>query len=112
VVRAVVSRTLEEQGYEVLQARNGHEALQRLAEAGGTVDLVLSDVVMPGLGGRELGERLAAEHPDVLVVWMSGYPRDSAFGQGEPAGAQSFLQKPIPAEVLVRTVQDVLARAT
>ena len=109
MVRAVVSRTLEEQGYEVLQARNGQEALERLADAGGAVDLLLSDVVMPGLGGRELGERLAAEHPAVRVVWMSGYPRDSAFGEREPAGAQSFLQKPIPEEVLVRTVQDALA---
>ncbi|HUF36411.1 MAG TPA: PAS domain S-box protein [Gemmatimonadales bacterium] len=110
IVRAVVSRTLEDRGYEVVQARSGTEALEHLAGARGVADLVLSDVVMPGLGGRELGERLAAEYPEVPVVWMSGYPRDSAFGEGEPAGGQSFLQKPIPEDVLVRTVQDVLAR--
>ena len=106
-VRAVVSRTLAAEGYEVRQARDGREALEILAR-NGRVDVVLTDVVMPQVGGRELVERLAAEYPDLPVIWMSGYPRDGAFTDGGPAGAHRFLQKPIPPEVLIRTVHGVL----
>ena len=108
-VRAIVSRTLQAKGYEVSQACNGREALESLARDG-PVDVVLTDVVMPQLGGRELVERLAAEHPDLPVIWMSGYPRDAAFTDGGPAGAHPFLQKPIPQDVLIRTVEEVLVR--
>ena len=110
-VRSVVSRTLEEEGYEVRQARNGREALDCLSE-NGRVDVVLTDVVMPELGGRELVERLAVDHPGLPVIWMSGHPRDAAFADGGPGAAHPFLQKPIPAEVLIRTVEGVLARRT
>ena len=108
-VRAVVTRMLEAAGYAVTQARDGREALESLAR-NGRVDAVLTDVVMPRLGGRELVERLAAEYPDLPVIWMSGYPRDTAFGDGAPAGAHPFLQKPISQEVLVRTVAGVVGR--
>jgi DNA-binding NarL/FixJ family response regulator len=74
------------------------------------VDLVLTDVIMPDIGGRELGERLDADFPDVPVIWMSGYPRDTAFGDTSPAGSPPFLQKPVPPDVLVRTVEGVLAQ--
>ncbi|HYC31330.1 MAG TPA: ATP-binding protein [Gemmatimonadales bacterium] len=106
-VRAVVSRALEEAGYEVSQARDGRDALDCLAR-NGRVDAVLTDVVMPQLGGRELVRRLAGEFPDLPVIWMSGYPRDTAFGDGAPTGAHPFLQKPIPQDVLVRTVAGVV----
>jgi CheY-like chemotaxis protein len=109
-VRAVVSRVLEEEGYTVSQARDGREALESLAR-NGRVDLVLTDVVMPGLGARELVERLGAEYPGLPVIWMSGYPRDAAFGDGGPTGAHAFLQKPIPQDVLVHTVEGVLGRS-
>jgi CheY-like chemotaxis protein len=108
-VRSVVSRTLEEEGYEVTQARDGREALEVLAR-NGRVDAVLTDVVMPRLGGRELVERLAAQYPDLPVIWMSGHPHDMAFGDGIPAVAHPFLRKPIPHEVLVGTVAGVLGR--
>jgi signal transduction histidine kinase/CheY-like chemotaxis protein len=108
-VRAVVSRILAEEGYHVGQARNGREALEYLA-ANGPVDLVLTDIVMPELGGRALVERLAADHPGLPVIWMSGHPHDAAFADGGPgAGARAFLQKPIQAELLVRAVEGVLA---
>jgi CheY-like chemotaxis protein len=108
-VRALVSRTLEEEGYQVCQARDGQDALECLAR-NGRVDAVLTDVVMPRLGGRELVERLAAEYPDLPVIWMSGFPRDAAFGSGASAGAHPFLQKPISQDVLVRTVAGVMTR--
>lgn len=62
------------------------------------------------LGGLALGERLAAEHPGLAVAWMSGYPRDGAFGDSQMADAQPFPQKPIPPDVLISTVRDILAR--
>ena len=106
-VRTVVCRTLEAEGYEVSQAGNGQEALEVLAH-NGRVDVVLTDVVMPRVGGRELAERIAVEYPHLPVIWMSGYPRDAAFGEGGPTGAHPFLQKPIPQDVLIRTVEGVL----
>ena len=109
VVRALVSRTLEAEGHEVVQAGNGREALEWLAH-NHDVDVVLTDVIMPELGGRELCERLAADFPDVPVIWMSGYPRDTALGDTSSAGSPPFLHKPIPLDVLVRTVEGVLAQ--
>jgi PAS domain S-box-containing protein len=110
-VRMVLSRTLEEEGYHVTQARNGREALERLVSHR-DVDVVLTDVVMPELGGRELVERIVTEYPHLRVIWMSGYPRDVTFGDGDATVTQPFLQKPIPVDVLVRTVEGVLTRRT
>lgn len=100
-----MARTLEEEGYVVVQARNGREALERLAAAA-QVDVVLSDVVMPLMGGRELGTRLAAEHPDLPVIWMSRYPRDAV---SDERPGQIFLQKPIPPELRAATLREMLA---
>ncbi len=108
-VRALLSRILTEEGYEVSQARDGHEALECLTRIG-RVDVVLTDVVMPRLGGRELVERLAVQYPDLPVILMSGHARDVAFGNGTPAGAQTFLQKPVSPDVLIRAVVGVLAQ--
>ena len=108
-VRAIIARTLRDQGYEVVEARHGREALARLEEEGRSIALVLSDVVMPIMGGRELGERLTREHPELPVIWMSGYPRDTAFAEGADALDHAFLQKPIPEEVLIRVVGEELA---
>ena len=79
-VRELVSTVLGQQGYQVLQAANGHEAL-RLARqrSPGGIDLLVSDVVMPLMGGRELAERLAEIHPNVKVLHMSGYASDDLF---------------------------------
>jgi DNA-binding NtrC family response regulator len=101
---------LEEVGYEVLLARNGREALDSLARHSGAVDVVLSDIVMPVMGGRELANRLKAEHSGVPVVWMSGHPKDSAPVSSDAAGAGLFLQKPIAPDVLVETVARALER--
>ena len=112
-VRAVTARTLREEGFEVVEARHGREALARLQEGGPPIELVLTDVVMPVMGGRALGEHLTREWPDLPVVWMSGYPRDAAFADGTGAGAldHAFLQKPIAPELLVRTIAEELVRA-
>jgi PAS domain S-box-containing protein len=108
-VRSIVSRTLRDGGYDVIEARHGREALARLEEHGSTIALVLSDVVMPVMGGKELGERLAQERPGLPLVWMSGYPRDAAFADGSGGLDYPFLQKPIPEQVLLQTVGDTIA---
>ena len=91
-----------------MQAREGQDALDRLERVKGAVDVVISDVVMPGMGGRELGRRLAEAWPELPVVWMSGYPLDAAFGEGVLRDDQPFLQKPVPGDLLVETVRRAL----
>jgi PAS domain S-box-containing protein len=110
-VRAIIARTLRDEGYEVVEARHGREALARLDEPGAPIALVLTDVVMPVMGGRELGERLARERPSLPLVWMSGYPRDTAFADGAEPLDHPFLQKPISVEALAGTIAGELARA-
>jgi CheY-like chemotaxis protein len=108
--RALMKRSLEEVGYEVLLARNGREALDSLARHSGAVDVVLSDLVMPVMGGRELANRLKADYPGLPVIWMSGHPKDSAPVSSDASGAGLFLQKPIAPDVLVETVARALDR--
>jgi signal transduction histidine kinase len=108
-VRAIVARTLESFGYLVVQARNGKEALERLDGGQEAVDAVLSDVVMPVMGGIELARRLAASRPSLPIIWMSGYPRDSAFNDGAAREHQAFLQKPVADDVLAKTLEEALS---
>ena len=110
IIRSLMKRTLEEAGYEVLLARNGREALDSLARHRGAVDLVLSDLVMPIMGGRELANRLAAEYAGLPVVWMSGHPKDMAPVSSAARGGGLFLQKPLAPDVLVETVAQALER--
>jgi two-component system cell cycle sensor histidine kinase/response regulator CckA len=110
IIRSLMKRTLEDAGYAVLLARNGREALDALARQRGAVDLVLSDLVMPVMSGRELGQRLAAEHPHLPVVWMSGHPKDSAPAAPGSVGTELFLQKPLAPDLLVETVGRALER--
>jgi len=107
-VRALACRVLEDLGYAVLEAGNGAEALERLAEVGGAVRLVVSDVVMPVMGGRELGERLASEHPSVPILYMSGYTGDDVVQRGLLAPSAPFQQKPFTPETLGRKVREML----
>jgi CheY-like chemotaxis protein len=106
IIRSLMKRTLEAAGYEVLLARNGREALDALARHRGSVDLVLSDLVMPVMGGPELGLRLAEEYR-VPVVWMSGHPKDT-LAAGKGIELEPFLQKPVSPDLLVETVSDTL----
>jgi two-component system, cell cycle sensor histidine kinase and response regulator CckA len=103
-IRAVVSRMLQAEGYEVLRARDGMEALRELQEVGGAVDLVVTDLVMPGMGGRVLGAELARRYPGLPLVWMSGHPRDVEFPRDVPGHEHPFLMKPISPEALLEVV--------
>jgi CheY-like chemotaxis protein len=95
-------------GYTVLEAPDGAAAL-KLAEAHAEpIHLLLTDVVMPEMGGGELAARLARARPDVRVLYMSGYPDDAVVRHGILEAQTSFLQKPFSLEGLARRVRDVL----
>ncbi|MGH7581509.1 MAG: PAS domain S-box protein [Gemmatimonadales bacterium] len=108
VVRMLACRELREQGYTVLEARHGREALD-LVEAGRHgIDLVISDVVMPELSGRELGARLALLQPELPVLYISGYTGDDVIQRGLLEPGVPFQQKPFTPEGLARKVRDML----
>ena len=106
MVRALARRALEAYGYTVLEAEDGREALRVLAtEAGARVALVLADLVMPGMGGRELGTRLQESHPEVPVLFMSAHTGDELARRRLLTPGIWFLQKPFTPDELVAQVQ-------
>jgi signal transduction histidine kinase len=107
-VRRMAARALAAQGYAILEAENGAEALDVLARGEGPIDLVLTDVVMPMVNGRELGERLAVERPGLRVLFMSGYADDDIVRRGLLPPGSPFLQKPFMPGDLSRKVREVL----
>ena len=111
LVREVAARSLEQAGFRVQRARNGREALQIL-ETAPRFDLVVSDVVMPVMGGRELGQRLGAIMPDLPIIWMSGHPREALSDIVGTAEENHYLQKPVAPDYLVRAVRRVLQLRT
>ena len=109
VLLHLVSEILTLQGYTVLQAGSGHAALGLLADRGRRIDGVVTDVVMPGLSGREVAQRLASQWPDLPIVFMSGYLAESPDQVGSMLGARvAFLQKPFTPELLLARVRAVL----
>jgi PAS domain S-box-containing protein len=107
-VRRLARRVLESEGYTVLEAINGEDALRIAADYGGVVDLLLSDVVMPELGGRLLAERLTATRPGTEVLFISGYTDDEILRRGLLERGQHLLQKPFTATALAHEVRSVL----
>ena len=101
-------RALEAQGYVVLAASDPIAALRVVERHGGTIHLLLTDVVMPGLSGRELADRLTAQRPGIRVLYMSGYPGDAVVQHGTLPSGSAFLQKPFSPDGLARKVRDVL----
>ena len=108
-VRAVASRILRRNGYTVLEARTGPEALTLWRDRGTKVDLVVTDMVMPEMGGRELATYLRSERPQVPLLFMSGYTEDGAFQRGVLEPGESYLEKPFGEEALTKMVRRALA---
>ncbi len=107
-VRALVLRVLLRSGYCVLEAGNGEEALAVAERHRGPIDLLLTDVVMPRMGGRELAERLTAARPALRVLFVSGYTEDDVVRHGVSQDQVHFLPKPLSPSVLTQKVRDVL----
>jgi len=101
-------RALEAQGYVVLAASDPPAALRVVERHGGTIHLLLTDVVMPTMSGAELAERLVAQRPGIRVLYMSGYPGDAVVQHGALPSGSAFLQKPFSPDGLSRKVRDVL----
>ena len=108
VVRNLAVRYLREQGYQVLQASDGPEALDIARSHEGDVHLLVTDVVMPGMNGRELAERLASERPGLRVLYVSGYTDHAVVRHGVLEEGIAFLSKPFDLRDLARTVREVL----
>ena len=106
-VRLFAKTALEEQGYRVLEAGHGWDALMRLSEFDGAIHLVIADVMMPEMGGSELARRLAVERPGLPILFLSGYTDDELTlrGLGPPS---AFVQKPFTPDVLARRVRELL----
>ena len=107
-----VRRILQKSGYRVLVAGNGVEALEHLEAAGTQVALVLTDMVMPEMGGRELVERVVSDYPGVRILCMSGYTEDPTLRLGQLAGEHGFIAKPFTVPELTAAIRGVLDTAT
>jgi two-component system cell cycle sensor histidine kinase/response regulator CckA len=107
-VRPLVASLLEMNGYTVLQAKEGREAIEIAEQQRGKIDLLLTDIVMPDMNGRELADKLVVEHPKLKVVFTSGYPADATVRQGLSEANVAFIEKPYLPDELARTLRSVL----
>ena len=106
-LRTLTARILTAQGYKVLEASDGVEALRVAEKHTGTLDLLTTDMVMPAMGGSDLANELTARRPGIKVLYMSGYT-DDAVGRGELQPGDAFLQKPVDPRMLARKVRQML----
>jgi two-component system cell cycle sensor histidine kinase/response regulator CckA len=107
-VRESVRRLLEWHGYTVLEARNGVDALEIYGGNEQRIDLVLTDLVMPGMGGHELVEQLRARQPELRVLFMSGYADKTLTSNGVVSSGTAYLEKPFTVELLMQRLREAL----
>jgi len=109
MVRRLAARMLVALGYRVLEARDGHEAVRVLQRDAKRIAGVLTDVAMPGLDGRQLGETIARCWPRIRVLYMSGFPATRILSSGAIAPTDPFIQKPFTEEQLGRRIRELLS---
>jgi CheY-like chemotaxis protein len=107
-VRGFAREILKINGYQVLEAAKGEEALRLCGQCEVPIHLLLTDVVMPGMSGRQLADRARAVRSDMKVLFMSGYTDDEVLRHGVSSAGTGFLQKPFAPDVLARKVREVL----
>jgi CheY-like chemotaxis protein len=107
-VRTLVRDCLQQQGYTVLEARVNSEALLMARRHEGPIHLMVADVMMPGINGRELAYMLASSRPHMKVLYISGYPLEIVREKLRDPDMANFLQKPFPIETLVSKVRELL----
>jgi CheY-like chemotaxis protein len=110
-LRAAIVRMLERQGYRVLEASNGPEAIGTLEAFGEPVDLLLTDIAMPQMLGTELAAQVATLRPGVRMLYMSGFPQQAAGTAGTPGPDFALLEKPFTEATLLTKVREVIGRA-
>ncbi len=109
-VRRVAAKVLGRAGYAVLEAEGGPTALEKARDHDGPIHLLLTDVVMPEMNGRQLSEALVQERPDTRVLFMSAYTEDEVILRGVSVAEVNFLAKPFTLDVLTGTVRTILDR--
>jgi len=102
-VRALIRKILQQHGYTVLVARHSEEAFELSGRREGSIHAMITDVVMPGMSGREVAERLKSSRPTMKVLFLSGYTNEGVLDTGA-----AFLQKPFTPDVLLHKVREVL----
>jgi two-component system cell cycle sensor histidine kinase/response regulator CckA len=107
-VRQLIREVLQSKGYKVLEADRGDTALRIAAAHVGRIDLLISDIVLPGMAGQELGKQLLANNPATKALYLSGYTEEAVIHQGMLDSGAAFLQKPFMLQALARKVRDVL----
>ena len=108
-VNTLIGSVLRRSGYTVLDALHGEAALEIARTHDGPIHLLLADVVMPGMNGRELSEQVTAARTETRVLFMSGYPDDAVVRQGIQTASVHFIQKPFSMEALVAKIRAALA---
>jgi PAS domain S-box-containing protein len=107
--RVAICEILNAMGYAVLDVADGVEALDVLADKNGQIDLILSDLVMPNMGGRDLYDTVTEQHPDIKVILMTGYPLGGHTRELLDRSRVTWLQKPLSSEAIARAVKEMLA---
>jgi two-component system cell cycle sensor histidine kinase/response regulator CckA len=107
-VRTLAKLVLERNGYKVLEARHGAEALLICQQYQGTIHIMVTDVVMPNMGGRQLADRLSALRPGIRLLFLSGYTDEAIVHHGVLDADTPFLQKPFAPDALALKVREVL----
>ena len=104
----LVIEILKPMGYKVLSAESGEQALELVASYQDTIDLLLTDVMLPGIKGQELAKRMLNSHPDLNVLFMSGYLRPSMANSNRERGFEAFLQKPFSPNSMLQKMRKLL----
>ncbi|GAB4372283.1 MAG: hypothetical protein Kow00128_20900 [Deltaproteobacteria bacterium] len=107
-VRTLICDVLRREGYDLLEAADGEEALRVVSRYDGSISLVVTDLVMPGMNGRDLGKALRSGHPGIAVLYTSGYPGEPFLTEGALEEGSRYLQKPFSPEALSRAVGEML----
>ena len=111
IVRRVAVKALKKRGYTVLEARNGEDALALIATLSSPLDLLITDVVMPGMNGQVVAQRVSEKQPGIRVLFMSGHAQDVMFDRGIIEPGIAFIEKSFSAESFCQKVRDVLNSA-
>ena len=112
MVRDLLVETLTGAGFHVTAAANGQEALRLVEARQVAVDILVTDVVMPGIAGPDLAERVLANRPGIPVLYISGYTADELGPRGPLEDGETFLQKPFSPTSLIRKIRTALERRT